>query len=242
MRTPAIVKSGSTYMLYYTCSKGNGSSTSLATSTDGIHWTKHPANPVLKGVSGQFDAYQADAGSVIVDGGAFKLWYTARAASGSATAVALATSPDGVVWTRAGAVLFQGASGEWDESQINSPCVAKVGATYRMWYTGIQGPRVAIGHATSADGVNWTKDGANPVFEASTSGWDDAQVALPAVVALPSGASSSSTPGTTDTSARSARQTRRTASPGRAARRAPSSRPPPSPGRTRSAGMRCSSR
>jgi len=40
--------------------------------------------------------------------------------------------------------------------------------TYNLWYTGYSGPKpetMSLGHATSRDGLHWTRDAANPVFK-----------------------------------------------------------------------------
>ena len=49
---------------------------------------------------------------------------------------------------------------------------------YHMWYTGGDGiGNERIGHATSPDGINWTKDPNNPVLDLGPPGsWDDSWV------------------------------------------------------------------
>jgi len=71
-----------------------------------------------------------------------------------------------------GPVLAPGNPGEWDDFTVASPWVLSESAggtaRYRMWYRGCQATgrerSCAIGHATSPDGVRWTKT-ARPVFE-----------------------------------------------------------------------------
>jgi len=46
----------------------------------------------------------------------------------------------------------------------------------------INGTGVAIGRATSTDGVDWTKDANNPVLESTASAWDRYGVATPCVI------------------------------------------------------------
>ena len=52
--------------------------------------------------------------------------------------------------------------------------------TYDLWYTGYAGdhpPRMSLGHATSLDGIHWTRDASNPIF---TDSWvEDMCVAAP---------------------------------------------------------------
>jgi hypothetical protein len=71
----------------------------------------------------------------------------------------------------------------WDAAALETMTVVKVGNIWHMYYEGWAandegsvtslplGP-IAIGHATSLDGVNWTKDPANPVLPASPNDWD----------------------------------------------------------------------
>jgi hypothetical protein len=42
--------------------------------------------------------------------------------------------------------------------------------TYHLWYTGYAGDRpttMSLGHATSPDGIHWTRDASNPIFNES---------------------------------------------------------------------------
>jgi hypothetical protein len=70
--------------------------------------------------------------------------------------------------------------GSWAPGGAWVSSVVDDGTTYHMWFTGttvdtngwITG--VAVGHATSPDGIAWTMDPANPVINPGESGeWDD---------------------------------------------------------------------
>jgi hypothetical protein len=78
-------------------------------------------------------------------------------------------------------VLQPGAKGEWDSGALGSMTVVKVGSVFHMYYEawGAIGNSLTdyntlqIGHATSRDGVHWTKDPANPVLPKGTGNdWD----------------------------------------------------------------------
>ena len=87
------------------------------------------------------------------------------------------------VYCNSAPVLDLGESGEWDDEDVTDPTVLIDGeGTYHMWYAGSDGDTWAIGHATSEDGLNWTKDESNPVLEPSASGWDDEDVTGPTVL------------------------------------------------------------
>ncbi|HMP43372.1 MAG TPA: hypothetical protein PKA05_23565, partial [Roseiflexaceae bacterium] len=95
-------------------------------------------------------------------GTCFRMWYSGLGASGLAR-IGYAVSPDGVTWSRVvgpnadGSVLGAGAAGRFDSAQVSFPSVIREGSTFVMWYTGGDGSTFNIGHATSTDGVNWTR-------------------------------------------------------------------------------------
>jgi hypothetical protein len=53
-----------------------------------------------------------------------------------------------------------------------------------MWYHGCNADYsvCSIGHATSPDGIHWTKDAGNPVLEATSGAWDEGGLYWPRVV------------------------------------------------------------
>jgi uncharacterized repeat protein (TIGR01451 family) len=171
---PAVLKEGSLFKMWYSGHDGsNPSRIGLATSTNGVNWTKEAANPVLS-PSETWEAEGVRAGGVISDGGLYKMWYTGFD-SGGVGRIGYATSPDGVTWTKYGSnpVLNVGASGSWEDEDASWPTVIKEGSIYHLWYTGADGVTSRIGHATSSNGTNWTKDPANPVLDIGPPGaWD----------------------------------------------------------------------
>jgi len=67
--------------------------------------------------------------------------------------------------------------GSWDSPRVQDPRIIEIGDTYHMWYSGGDFFTWRIGHATSADGISWTKDPNNPVLNVGKSGeWDEAYV------------------------------------------------------------------
>jgi hypothetical protein len=80
-------------------------------------------------------------------------------------------------------VLTPGPAGSWDAGALGSMTVLRVADLFHMYYEawGIRGSgkiiadydSLQIGHATSPDGVHWTKDPANPVLSRGSRGaWD----------------------------------------------------------------------
>lgn len=68
--------------------------------------------------------------------------------------------------------VFQGAEGNaWDRQIRERGWILVEGGTYHLWYTGYnedRSPLILLGHATSPDGVRWTRDRNNPI---ETSSW-----------------------------------------------------------------------
>lgn len=163
----AIVRSDGKYYLYYNGDAGLGQKIGLATSSDGMSFAKYAANPVL------------DAGfspSVVKDGPAFKMWYIGDGG------LCHATSADGKVWTQHpdNPVLTNGSAGSWD-ARFSCVNVMKDGDVYKMWYSAGNGDDIRIGHATSTDGLRWTRYAGNPVLVQEES-WEAVTVHSPCVL------------------------------------------------------------
>jgi hypothetical protein len=160
-----------------------------ATSDDGIIWTKDINNPVLdKGPAGSWDENWAHNPCVMVIDDTFHMWYTGHRGNNFSFdfQIGHATSPDGITWTRDpnNPVLTRGSKGAWDVSWINLGSVLNDGTEYHIWYTGCDTlVGVKIGHATSPDGLTWTKDPENPVLVTGNPGrWDYPRVDFPCVI------------------------------------------------------------
>ncbi len=185
---PAVIKDGSTYKAWYTGQDAQGVfRIGYATSADGKVWTKSGSNPVLNiGGAGAFDAAGIASPAVIKDGATYKMWYMGDDANGT-VAIGYATSSDGITWTKqnsGNAVFTQGAP--WEVNGVGSPSVILDGSTLKMWYTGKSGGGIigtlAIGYATSADGITWTRqNSSNPVLTGGAS-WAARGVGVPAVI------------------------------------------------------------
>ena len=67
--------------------------------------------------------------------------------------------------------IFQGAGGEaWDQKIRERGYILREGETYHLWYTGYnedRSPLRLLGHATSPDGLHWSRDQSNPIFKGS---------------------------------------------------------------------------
>lgn len=164
---------GATYHLYYTYfDESSKSIIGHATSTDGVSFTRDSANnPVLnRGAGGAWDEGGCWCPQVWREGATWYMTYTGRNASAYDVCVGLATSPDGIVWTKyAGNPVLSGGlagSGDWDERTAESSAIIKVSNTYYLWYCTLPDASVPrqVGLATSTDLHTWTKHASNPIF------------------------------------------------------------------------------
>ncbi|MFT6051217.1 MAG: putative GH43/DUF377 family glycosyl hydrolase [Halioglobus sp.] len=107
--------------------------------------------------------------SVLKEGNTYRMWFTGGDMKGlNHVRVYHATSLNGTDWDiNTTPVVKEGPKGTWDDERTETPSVIKVGDTYHMYYTGFKtGDAVArfnLGHATSKDGLKWTKDPKNPI-------------------------------------------------------------------------------
>ena len=82
MLAPNVIKDGSTYKMWYTGKSSAGPyQIGYATSSDGIAWTKHGANPIITPAdAGTWDGlpvqHVGDC-AVIKNGSNYEMWYTA---------------------------------------------------------------------------------------------------------------------------------------------------------------------
>ena len=156
-----------------------------ATSEDGLTWTKDE-NPVLgPGETGNWDSRGVSFPSVLLRGDVFQMWFTGYSSNGIFHSVGYATSTDGINWVKdaGNPVLEKGSSGEWDGSNLKAPSVVFNGSEYHMFYDAFNNSAGnSIGHATSLDGISWTKDPENPILSSTGGTWDYSTAELQTVV------------------------------------------------------------
>jgi sucrose-6-phosphate hydrolase SacC (GH32 family) len=80
-------------------------------------------------------------------------------------------------------IVELGPAGSWDSKGIDMGSVVFDGTLYHLYYGGSNGTSFRIGHATSQDGVSWSKDPLNPILDIGPIGsWDHGFVYLPNVL------------------------------------------------------------
>ncbi len=141
----------------------------LATSPDGINWTRHPDNPILKlGPAGAWDDGILICQHILYDKvrDLFEMWYVGGGTSGE-FGLGYATSSDGAHWTKYAGNPVMVPTQPWEiGAVIEGQTLLKMDGLYKMWYGAIViGSDVShIGYATSPDGIHWTKHPANPLI------------------------------------------------------------------------------
>jgi len=158
----AVLREGGKYRMWLSWRPKK--SIALVESTDGIHWSEPPQ--IVLGPR-QETGWEDDINRPVVvkraDG--YHLWYTGQAKGKSR--IGYATSPDGVTWTRKSDQPVLVADAAWEQPSVMCPHVLwdEGAKQFRMWYSGGNNYEPdAIGAATSADGLSWTKHEANPIF------------------------------------------------------------------------------
>lgn len=141
-------------------------SIALVTSKDGRHWSAPPQLVLGPRPESQWEE-DVNRPAVLKRGSLYCMWYTGQAKGHSA--IGYATSQDGITWTRQSQRPVLAPERPWEKVAVMCPDVlwdSKTGR-FRMWYSGgAQYEPDAIGYASSADGITWTRDNRNPIFTA----------------------------------------------------------------------------
>ena len=197
--TPEIVKVDSGYLLYfYGDSMGydtnythyeavTHSAIGVAFSTNGINWTKYANNPVFsKGNIGDWDVTWIESPAILVNDSTNELlmWYNGIDTATWKLQIGLATSSDGVTWTKYAnnPVITNGDMGTYDDMWLGTPAVIYKTDHYEMWYSSAGSQdyndttkkfdTLRICFATSANGIDWTKYENNTLFNTGTTPYD----------------------------------------------------------------------
>ena len=203
------------YKIWYWIGSMNYSIDDLRTadSVDGVAWvndqalTQDATYPLISGPAGT-DWKRGTYGQVTVlhnpsatNTGdnpfdyAFAMYYDAT--TGGQEVVGLAYSGDGNHWIRYhtspyedAPVFDHGATGDWDSGFASfGTVVMESPGVWHFWYSGGQSAvHDGIGHATSPDGINWTRDPTNPLIHKSDGvAWRDVRTYTPSVLHRPDG-------------------------------------------------------
>jgi predicted GH43/DUF377 family glycosyl hydrolase len=177
---PSVIYENGTYKMWFSAMNSGGvCSVYYATSTDGLSWTRYP-NPVLSpGTGASWDAGSAGVGAVIKVDSMYRMYYNGWATSSGTWSVGLATSTDGINWTKYSQPVFTGTvSGT--EYRVGANDVVRFNNKYYMYYSLPMASVYNTYLAISNDGVTWTRYAGNPIVTA-TSSWEGSSVAFASV-------------------------------------------------------------
>ena len=183
-RLDSIVVVGGVWYMY----SSNTHSIDLFTSTDGLTWTFNSTALTPTG-QGRNDGDYVSQGTVAVSGGTWYMIYGYRNGGTVLPGYRLATSTDGITWTKTGAgdILSCGTeSYSPDKTYMEFHSIIKVGATWVLLYEafnvdlGVNGSwAINVATATSPAGP-WTKAPATMLGKSGVTGqFDQYQVATP---------------------------------------------------------------
>ena len=127
----------------------------LAVSSDGIHWEKN-GDPVLKASD---EEYQIGVSSVVNYHQNYFMYYSVR--HYPYYNICLATSNDGIHWSKYENNPILNAVKSWEGTGIYSPSVIYDDRKFEMIYMNAEAN--SFGFAVSNDGIYWTKN-SNPTF------------------------------------------------------------------------------
>lgn len=148
----AVIKDNNIYKMYFAGQSTANNETyrriGLATSYDGINWTKSSEQ-----VTNQINilGYTTD---IVKVNGVYYLYY------GNSSVIGVATSTDGLTWQKSMKNIIS-ASESWEGSRIWSSTVIYENGKFKMLYN--SGLFKYFGYAESIDGINFTKRN-TPVF------------------------------------------------------------------------------
>lgn len=151
----SIIYKDGKYHLWYSGTNKNDLATNpywrigYATSFDGITWTKeNNGDPVLEPTQA-WELNNLSYPVVLVENNQYKMWYGVGTGD-MPTQIAVATSLDGIHWTKSAdqnPVSFSGISG-FDQSPKFFSSIIRDGNQYKSWYSRLVGDQWIIGYAT----------------------------------------------------------------------------------------------
>ncbi|MDP8210623.1 MAG: PKD domain-containing protein, partial [Candidatus Stygibacter australis] len=143
------------YKMYYTAMVPNYMEVGLATSSDGINWTKSTNNPVIQRDVQNWSSFRIKIGSVIKREGTYYAFYYGDDQNLNANgSIGVATSPDGINWTQYenNPIISYTEIPPGDHGILN-PNVVYVNGIFKMFFC--HSYYGDCYYAESDDGFNW---------------------------------------------------------------------------------------
>lgn len=132
-----------------------------------MSFNKYANNPIINPGEDYWESWRVTDPFVIFEDNIYKMWYAGCNYLSDTWQIGYATSNDGINWERYenNPVLTLGEEGNIDDRSVRYPIVLKFNDIYHLWFESRGSDAgYAISHATSDDGIHWTKDAENPVM------------------------------------------------------------------------------
>lgn len=175
--TGPIIMIDSSYVMYY---QGYSAITGqmnvgIATSTDGKVWSRHPNNRITVDGNAIYHASE-----VIQKEGKYYLYYDGYDNTTGYRAVFLATSVNGVSWTKVQSQPVLKSSSSWEIGGITFSTIVYENGKYTTVYADNGYSTCNFGIATSSDGITWAKE-VLPIFsyKKTFNQWANAGITYP---------------------------------------------------------------
>ncbi len=148
----------------------------LATSADGISWSRYSSNPVLSSGVDTYDYYGLCDPVLLVENGTWYMWYGGnRNETTLDIDICLATSIDGLSWNKASAnplVRNAANASAWNGTQLRPTSVIRYSGYLCLYYSANGTSNITyLAMMASSDGINWTDYLWNPIYKAGR-GWE----------------------------------------------------------------------
>ena len=173
---PTVIWHNDQWMMWYVghdnCGCPGWYTVGLATSPDGINWTKYGQVLPTSTDPNAFDYDTIREPTVIFDDSdnLFKMWYSGTVVDQYWGLTGFATSPDGINWTKHGAV------GQTPD-ELRGGAI-KIGDYIYMFYN--IGP--TLGYGVSQNGIDWVHSPANPIMVPQSGTWEHGYLQAPSLV------------------------------------------------------------
>lgn len=134
----SVIKKNGVFHLYYTGRNYPTYKIGLATSTNGINWTRNNINPILSAAL-PWEGTKVSAASVVADGDSLIMVYSST--QGDKHYFGMATSTDGLNWNKRSSPVFSNlnTTNNWARTSIDYSNLVKAGNQLRVYYGGYNG-------------------------------------------------------------------------------------------------------
>ncbi|MGE5847262.1 MAG: hypothetical protein ACM34O_11090, partial [Ignavibacteria bacterium] len=158
-----VLYENGTYKMWFTnLSYAGKANIGYVESANGLSWTSGYSSPVLEpGSSGSWDDYSVTTCPVLKDDADYKMYYSGWRDQYDMWHIGLASSLDGIDWTKIEEPILYANSGEF---QIGPGDILKKDNLYYMFYYVRNYPNYSINLAMSEDGLNWSRYEKNPIL------------------------------------------------------------------------------